>query len=207
MRSSSEFQAAGPETPAPNPRQEARMQADPAVGWPRTDLYQDLSRRKSPPLAAILSLMPGLGQVYVGYYQQGFINIIVVGSLISFLASGAFESLVPLAALFLAFFWLYNLVDAGRKAALYNQALLGMGPGKLPEQEEAPGTRGSLLGGIALVLFGIMLFAHTRFNVPLEWLEQWWPLALVAAGAYLIYKAALGRQDRPADIRREETER
>ena len=34
-------------------------------------------RRKSPTLAALLSLMPGLGQVYVGYYQQGFIDIAV----------------------------------------------------------------------------------------------------------------------------------
>lgn len=204
MRSSSEFQAAGPDRPEYGRGPEAPGQAP--AGWPRSDYYQDLSRRKSPALAAILSVMPGLGQVYVGYYQQGFINIIVVGSLISFLASGSFESLVPLAGLFLAFFWLYNLVDAGRRASLYNQALLGLGPGKLPDQEEAPGTRGSLVGGVALILFGIVLFAHTMFQVRLDWIAEWWPLVMVAAGAYLIYKAVGSRQTREAGIRPEETD-
>jgi TM2 domain-containing membrane protein YozV len=205
MRSSSEFQAAGQDRPEFQRGPEPPAQAQ--AGWTHSDYYQDLSRRKSPALAAILSLMPGLGQVYVGYYQQGFINIIVVGSLISFLASGAVPSLVPLASLFLAFFWLYNLVDAGRRASLYNQALLGIGPGKLPEQEESPGTRGSLLGGAALVLFGILLFAHTLFQVRLDWIADWWPLALVFAGAYLIQKAVLSRQAPEANTRPDETER
>ena len=42
-------------------------------------------RRKKPFLASVLSIMPGLGQVYVGYYKQGFVNAITVALLISFL--------------------------------------------------------------------------------------------------------------------------
>ena len=41
------------------------------------------SRRKSPGLACFLSLMPGLGQVYVGYYQRGFVHAAVVAALIT----------------------------------------------------------------------------------------------------------------------------
>ena len=37
-------------------------------------------RSKSPALAAILSMMPGLGQVYIGYYQRGFVHILVIAS-------------------------------------------------------------------------------------------------------------------------------
>jgi TM2 domain-containing membrane protein YozV len=44
-------------------------------------------RRKSPLFATFLSAMPGLGQVYVGYYQRGFINAVVVGTLIALLTS------------------------------------------------------------------------------------------------------------------------
>ena len=55
-------------------------------------------RRKNPALAGILSAMPGLGQIYVGYYPRGFIHIMVVGILIALLNSGASRSL--LAALF-----------------------------------------------------------------------------------------------------------
>ena len=45
----------------------------PPVAQGRREFYDD-PRRKSPVLALVLSLMPGLGQVYVGYYNQGFIN-------------------------------------------------------------------------------------------------------------------------------------
>ena len=49
--------------------------------------------------------MPGLGQVYLGYYRRGFVHILVVGCVISFLAaSGHHNPLVPLFGLFLAFF-------------------------------------------------------------------------------------------------------
>ncbi len=156
--------------------------------------YQDDPRRKSPALAALLSLMPGLGQVYVGYYQQGFVNVVVVGCLIAFLASDAMRSLVPLAGFFLAFYWFYNIVDAARRASLYNQMLAGLGPTQLPEEVQSPGTKGSLIGGIVLILIGIVMFVHTRFDFSLDWIEEWWPLGLVLAGAYLIYSWVNARQ-------------
>ena len=53
--------------------------------------FLDDPRRKSPWLAAILSAMPGLGQIYVGYYQQGFINALVVGGLIAIIAGEVIE--------------------------------------------------------------------------------------------------------------------
>ena len=49
------------------------------------------SRYKSPALATIMSLMPGLGQIYVGYYRQGFINIIVIAGIIALLSSHSFS--------------------------------------------------------------------------------------------------------------------
>jgi len=163
-------------------------------GYYQKNYYPDDPRRKSPALAAMLSLMPGLGQVYIGYYQQGFLNIVVVASLIAFLASHAARTLVPLAGLFLAFFWFYNIVDAARRASLYNQMLAGLGPTQLPEDVQSPGTRGSLLGGVALILFGALMFAYTKYDVSLDWVEEWWPIALVLAGGYLIYTWVTGPQ-------------
>jgi hypothetical protein len=46
---------------------------------------------------------------------------------------------------------------------------------------------GSLAGGVLLVAVGVTLFLNTMFDVPLDWLAQWWPLALVGAGAWLIF--------------------
>ena len=146
-------------------------------------------RRKSPALACILSLMPGLGQVYVGYYQRGFIHAIVVAILITVLASNSLRELTPLAAIFLAFFCLYNIIDAGRRATLYNQVLAGGSDIELPEDFKTPSIGGSIFGGVTLLAIGFIILLNTRFGVSLEWLEEWWPAAIMVFGAYLLMKA------------------
>jgi hypothetical protein len=166
--------------------------------WGRKGAYfADDPRRKSPALATLLSLMPGIGQIYVGYYQQGFVNIFVVAGTITLLANSGrwgVHGLEPLLGVFLAFYWLYNLVDAGRRAALYNHALAGLDKAALPEDVPLPSGGGSLAGGVALVAIGLIVFSNTMFGFSLEWLERWWPIGLVAAGAYLIYSSVLDRQ-------------
>ncbi len=161
--------------------------------------YVEDPRRKSPALAMILSLMPGLGQIYVGYYQQGFTNILVVSLTITLLANqhqAGVEALAPLLGVFLAFYWMYNIVDAGRRAAFYNHALSGLEKAELPKDMELPTVGGSMAGGVVLIVLGLIIFSNTMFNVSLAWLEQWWPIALIAGGAYLIYRSIQDR--RPA---------
>lgn len=149
------------------------------------------SRRKSVVLACLLSMMPGLGQIYVGYYQRGFVHVFAFASFVALLASGVGE-LAPFLGISLAFLCLYNIVDAGRRAALYNLALDGIGPEKLPE--EMPGSGGSLVGGVILIGVGVVLLAHLRFDMSLYWLEEWWPLGVVIFGAYLVLQAMRDRQ-------------
>jgi hypothetical protein len=151
--------------------------------------YSD-PRLKSVALATIMSAVPGLGQCYVGYYQQGFINILVVASLIALLHQGI-EPLQPLLGFFLAFFWLFNIVDAARRATFYNEALVGLRPMPLPDTMQFPARQGSLVGGVGLILLGALLFAHTRFGMSLHWVERWWPAAIILVGAYLIYKSVM----------------
>jgi hypothetical protein len=151
-------------------------------------VFQD-PRRKSPALACFLSAMPGLGQVYVGYYKHGFTNALVVASIITLLGAEVLgDEAVPLLSIFLAFFILYNIVDAGRRATFYNQVLSGVPGIEMPEGLTLPGPGGSLAGGAALIAGGTLLLLHTAFDVPLEWLEQWWPLAWIALGAFLLFK-------------------
>jgi len=141
--------------------------------------------------------MPGLGQVYVGYYPRGFVHALVVATLISVLSSQDNHSaLVPLGALFLVFFWLYNIIDAGRRAAMYNHALAGGEMIDLPKDLSLPGMRGSIVGGMVLVGLGLVLLSHTAYGYSLDWLEDWWPAGLLILGTYLVVKGALER--RPA---------
>jgi hypothetical protein len=160
--------------------------------WQRKPAYPEDPRFKSPALATFLSLVPGLGQVYVGYYWQGFINIIVVGSLISMLAEEPPRMhwpLTPLLVFFLVFYWLYNLVDAARRASFYNQALSGIGVTELPQEFRMPESRGSLAAGVLLIVAGLVIASRTLLNIPLDWLQHWWPVAPILFGAYLVYQS------------------
>jgi len=145
---------------------------------------------KVPVLACFLSLMPGLGQVYVGYYQRGFIHAIIVAVMISILAQGRPpDVLVPLMGLFLAFFWLYNIIDAGRRAAYYNHMIQGGESFELPQDFKTPRFHGSIGLGAVMIVIGVALLANTRFAVPLDWVEEWWPVGVIAFGGWLIYRA------------------
>lgn len=156
-------------------------------GRPGRGYYREDPRMKSPALATLMSLMPGLGQIYIGYYGQGFLNIVVVASIITILSRGE-TPLTPFFALLLAFFWLYNVVDAFRRATLYNHALQGLGPTELSDFSIAE-NRGSLFWGVLLIIVGGVALSHTAFGYSLAWLDRWWPGVLVLIGLYLIYKS------------------
>ncbi len=185
--------------PAPPPAAQAPPEQDPGPpprryrGYGRrweTDPYHPFdTRRKSPFLASFLSLMPGLGQIYVGYYQAGFVHPLVAGTIIVLLAQGEMRGFEPFLGFFLAFFWLYNIIDAGRRAAYYNQVLEGDNQVELPKGFLAPGG-GSLTGGMFLIIIGGMLLANTALDISLDWVEDWWPLAPILFGVYLVVKAA-----------------
>jgi hypothetical protein len=151
---------------------------------------------KSTPFTVVLSaIMPGLGQVYVGYYKQAFTYIIIFASVITLLASGDVNGMEPLLGIFLGYFYFYQLIDAGRKASLYNQ-VLERGEAADLAVGELPDSGGAMFGGWVLMIVGIFALANTVFDVSLQWLEDWWPLGLVAAGGWLIYRS---RQDRGSE--------
>jgi hypothetical protein len=176
-------QAVAPEPAAQAPRQPAAEYRRPALPPTVAD-----PRAKSSILACVLSAMPGLGQVYVGYYQRGFAHAIIVACLITLLALDL-GNLTPLAAIFMAFFWLYNIIDAGRRATLYNQALIGTENIDLPGDLKMPGFQGSIFGGMILIGVGFILLMHTQFGFSLTWIEDWWPVAPMLLGVYLMIKA------------------
>jgi hypothetical protein len=159
------------------------------VGLSKRDYGGLDPRHKSPVLAIVMSLLPGLGQIYIGYYQQGFINIVVIASLITALAYGGISAdIKPFLAIFMVFYWFYNMVDAYRKAIFYNQVLAGLGTLEMPEGEQLPGSRGSLFAGVVMILAGAIALSYTVFGIPMDWLNRWWPMALILLGAFLLYQ-------------------
>ena len=47
---------------------------------------------------------------------------------------------------------------------------------------------GSIFGGLALLLFGLLLLMHTKFEMSLVWVKDWWPVAPILFGAYLLVR-------------------
>jgi hypothetical protein len=150
---------------------------------------------KSPGTATLLSLMPGLGQVYLGFYRRGFAYMGIVALMITILESGV-GNLEPLFGFSLSFFWIYNMIDANRLAKLYNRAVETGEELDTGESIKLPDTGGSLFGGIVLMTVGLLLLLHLKFDVSMAWLEEWWPVLPIALGAYLVVKAIRSRQER-----------
>ena len=176
--------------PGPAPRQQAPAPPQDRSGYGRPP-------RKSPFVACLLSLLPGVGQIYVGHYKLGFIHNLVFGATIAFMIAveDAYEPLIAVLGVFLAFFFVYNVVDAGRRAVHYNLAVEGGQQIDMPEMRmELPSFGGSIGGGAALLVVGVILLLNTRFGISLDWIEEWWPVALIGFGAYLLAKAVQERK-------------
>ena len=179
---------------APGTTPDPRL-ADPGRAGPTPDpYYRQPAIQKSTFLAGLLSgLFPGLGQVYCGYYTLGFIYMAVMAGTITVLSSGASEGMEPLFGIFIGFFYIYNIIDAVRRATFHNRAMAGLAAGELPPDAQMPSPLGSLTGGVILIVLGGLLFLNTKFDFSLEWLDEWWPLGMVALGVYLVRKARAER--------------
>ena len=164
-----------------------------STGRPAWQHYSDQRfdpRHKSPALAAVLSVFPGLGQLYIGYYVRGFAIAAVFLMLVMISASNR-DPVGPVMAMFAMFFWGFNIIDAGRMAALYNHFTAGADTIQMPQDFRLPKMGGSILGGAVLLAFGGIALSNTAFGYPLDWLEDWWPIFPLALGAYLLARGAM----------------
>ncbi|MCD4653495.1 hypothetical protein K8T06_06130, partial [bacterium] len=171
------------------------METNPTTEQMRDDAQNYRSRSygknrqlyKSPLLAGLLSILPGLGQVYLGYYKHGFLFIFGFGSL-TLLASSSNGGSLPIFVFACMFFYCFSIIDAVRRAKIYNQVIDGISQAELPDSMEVPSLKGSLGLGVTFVVGGFILFLHTMFGMSLAWIADWWPVAVIGFGAYLIYK-------------------
>ena len=60
---------------------------------------------------------------------------------------------------------------------------------------------------IFFIVVGLILFSRTMFNWSLEWVGDWWPMGLVALGAWLVYEDVMAKVRRaPKDAKGYESE-
>lgn len=150
-------------------------------------------REKSPGFAAFLSLAPGMGQVYVGYYGRGACIAFGVVALFT-IADAVHGSAEPLFIFSALFTWAFGIIDAGRLAALYNHAVGGADAIEMPRDFTMPATGGSIGAGLLLLALGLVALSNTALGWSLAWLEDWWPLLPVGMGVYLLARGLKDRQ-------------
>ncbi len=139
---------------------------------------------KTPAVALVLSLFPGLGQVYNGQPAKAVVFFLAwVGAL-----AGAIESGPMPFALMIPFIHFYNLVDAWKSAVMINARAAG-GQSVVEEDiAESPAWGATLVG------VGVVLLLKNIGWLNLEVVARYWPLLLIGAGIAML-RGSLRRQE------------
>jgi TM2 domain-containing membrane protein YozV len=138
--------------------------------------------KRSPSAAVFLSLLPGLGHIYVGQATKGFLIGLTFFLTIHLTseASGPFGVLIP----FLVF---YAMVDAHRTAVEVNRIVAA--GGTPPRGPELAVTK---WWGYVLIGLGV-LFTLENFDLfDFDWIARLWPLGLIALGIYVLRRPHQG---------------
>jgi hypothetical protein len=144
---------------------------------------------KKPAIAGLMSVLPGVGHLYLGLYQRAlaFFAIWVVFMAIADRAHhGPFGAVV-------AFWWFFVLIDAVRQAHAINAT--GAPEGNLVTAEKPLKVQGSLAFGVFLILFGAFFLLDRFVTIDLTFLIDWWPAGLILFGAWQVFSYYKTKKD------------
>ena len=166
--------------------EETTVRTDSGVDAPQpprpTVTYPVSSHRRSPALAAFLSLFPGFGHIYNGEIGKALAFFCAFVTCVFVMTEGDgnvfFGFLIP----FIVF---YNMIEAYRSAERINlQSLSGAG--------QADDGQSSQLWGWSLVVMGGLLTLHNLGLFRFQWIAKMWPLLMIAAGVALLRGSLFG---------------
>lgn len=159
-----------------------------------------VSSGPSPGLAGVLSgFFPfGVGQVYTGQYAKGLAHLLIFAGLIFALSNSSDNggALAPVFGIALAFFYVYQIVDAVRSA---HAIRLGQPPPdpfgiartfSASEKIDGAEHRQVPIGAVILIGLGVLFLFDTLNLMPLHWLGRLWPVILIVLGVWMFVKRA-----------------
>jgi Domain of unknown function (DUF5668) len=183
---------APPTQPAPPPPPAAPIPAASAPAAPPLPAYAAPlpAGYKKPGVAGLLSVLPGVGHLYLGLYQRAaaFFSIWVL--IIAFVDRAPHSG--PL-GIFIPFWWFFVLIDAVRQAHAINAT--GAPEANLVTGEKPIKVHGSLAFGIFLILFGVFFLLDRFVTIDLSFLLDWWPAAIILFGAWQVFTYYKGKKD------------
>ena len=140
----------------------------------------------SPGLAFVLGFIPGVGAVYNGQYAKGLVHVVIFGTIISILSTGAARDFEPLFGLMIPTFVIYMAFEA------YHTAKKRQGGVAVDEFSGLVGATGRPsrfpAGPVLLIAIGILFLLDNLDILKIGRLMRYWPALLIALGLYLLYE-------------------
>ncbi len=143
--------------------------------------------RVSPGLAFILGFIPGVGAVYNGQYAKGLVHVVIFGSIISILSSGAARGFEPLFGLMIPTFVFYMCFEAYHTAKKRRDGEMVDEFSGLVRRDSVAPSRFPLAPAL-LIAFGILFLLDNLEVLKIGRLLRYWPAALIVLGLYLLYE-------------------
>jgi hypothetical protein len=177
--------AAGAGGPAPGPVP-GPAAPPPAIFPPPPQNYQypDIS----PGLAFFLGWIPGVGAIYNGQYAKGLVHAVIWGILVSITSSDAVRGVEPIFGILICAWMFYMAFEAYHTA---RKRRAGEAVDEYSSIIDLHG-RNVPVAGITLILLGIVMLLYTLHLFDFERIARFWPVLLIAAGAYLLYGRLIG---------------
>jgi len=139
----------------------------------------------NPGLAFVLGLIPGVGAIYNGQYAKGLVHAVIWGLLVSIVSSSAVHGLEPIFGILIAVWEFYMAFEAYHTA---QRRRMGEPVDEYSSVLNLRGHGGQLpVGPIALIVLGVLLLMHTLNVLNFEYVARYWPVLLIALGAWLLY--------------------
>lgn len=180
-----------PAQPPPGPAQPASPYATPYPATPPP--IPD--RGASPGLAFLLGFIPGVGAIYNGQYAKGLIHVVIIGLMISILDSSHVGPLGPLFGLMLAGFWCYMAFEAYHTAKRRQAGEVVDEFSSLVPLKGQPGR--FPVAPLVLIGLGVLFLLNNLEILYIRDMLKYWPVALIALGAYMLYGRLAGSNDSP----------
>lgn len=140
----------------------------------------------SPPLAFVLGFIPGVGAVYNGQYAKGLLHVVIFGSIISILSSGAAQGFVPLFGLMIPTFVFYMAFEAYHTAKKRRD---GEMVDEFSGLVHARGPRSRFpMAPVLLIGFGLLFLLDNLDLLKIDRLLRYWPALLIVLGLFLLYE-------------------
>lgn len=177
-------------TAAPPPLIDASPYASPYSKTPPPVPNPDVS----PGIAFVLGFIPGVGAIYNGQYAKGLVHVIIIGLMISILSNGAASGMEPLMGLLLAGFWMYMPFEAMHTA---KKRHMGLAVDEFSSLIPVHGGQSRFpVAPVVLIALGVVFLLDNLDILDLRRMLRYWPVLLIAIGAYMLYLRMWNPTDR-----------